>query len=320
MQERLQKILARAGIASRRHAEELILAGRVGVNGRIVRELGSKADPAVDEVTVDGRLVPRAERPVYIMLNKPAGYVSTRVDPEERPTVYDLVPDVPGLFSVGRLDQDTEGLLLLTTDGAWAQRVAHPRYTVEREYEVHVRGPVPPGTLERLRAGIMLEGRPARPLAAFESGRSGFAGIVTIVLQEGRKREVRLLCAAADLPVQRLVRRRVGSLLLGWLATGHWRYLDAREVEALARGHREHDLSREHRMPARDRRESGWQERRTEAGESDDTHRNRRSSGLGQVHDRPPSGSRAGLPLSGHRHYVPGRDGAGDRRRDRSGG
>src|SRR5690242_2476885 len=132
MQERLQKILARAGVASRRGAEELVLAGRVSVNGHVIRELGSKADPALDVVAVDGKPVQQASRPVYIMLHKPAGYVTTRHDPEGRPTVFELVPDIPGLFTVGRLDRDTEGLLLLTTDGDWAERILHPRYNVER--------------------------------------------------------------------------------------------------------------------------------------------------------------------------------------------
>lgn len=225
----MQKILARAGIASRRAGEEFIRTGRVCVNGRPV-ELGARADPASDEITVDGRRISLPGRSAYLMLHKPAGYVCTRADPEERPTVYELVPDLPGLFTVGRLDLETEGLLLLTTDGAWAERLAHPRYNVEREYEVHVRGPVEPAAIERLRAGVWLEGRLAQPVRVFEIAREGFSSILTVVMVEGRRREVRSLCAAAGLPVRRLVRRRFGALALAWLEPGHWRFLSPSEV------------------------------------------------------------------------------------------
>jgi 23S rRNA pseudouridine2605 synthase len=316
MDERLQKILARAGVASRRHAEELIVEGRVTVNGVVQRELGAKADALADAIAVDGRPLAPPERHTYIMLNKPAGYVTTRADPEGRPTVYELLPAVPGLFSVGRLDQDTEGLLLLTTDGDWAQRIAHPRYNVEREYEVQVRGPMPPEALERLRAGTLLDDRWAQPVAAYEVRRPGFATLINVVMVEGRKREVRLLCASAGLSVKRLVRRRVGSLLLGWLETGNWRYLDTREVAALARRGRE--------MPSpavRDGREDGVRrqrgdERRAGAGKADDPHSNRRSGGLGQVHHRSLSGREPGLSVSGHRRDVSGRHRPGPGSRD----
>jgi 23S rRNA pseudouridine2605 synthase len=236
MVERLQKILARGGVASRRAAEGLILAGRVTVNGRVVTELGSKADPESDTVAVDGAPVLRAAEHAYIMLHKPAEYVTSRHDPEGRPTVYELVPDIPGLFTVGRLDRETEGLLLLTTDGAWAERIAHPRYAVEREYEVRVVGPVPPFVLEEIRAGIVLDGRLARPVAAYQSGENGASAILTVVLVEGRKREVRMLCFAAGIRVKRLTRRRIGSLQLGWLGVGQWRKLDPREVTSLVQG------------------------------------------------------------------------------------
>jgi len=326
MEERLQKILARAGVTSRRGAEELIIAGRVSVNGHVVRELGSKADPALDVVAVDGERLPQSSRPVYIMLHKPAGYVTTRHDPEGRATVFELVPDIPGLFTVGRLDRDTEGLLLLTTDGDWAERILHPRYNVEREYEVHVRGPASPSALEQLRAGIMLEGKPARPVAVFESGREGFSSVLTVVMLEGRRREVRLLCVAAGLVVKRLVRRRFGPLLLGWLAPGHWRNLDPREVVALA-GRSSTDARREHNRARGPAPESGTGgQRRTEErdeqqgamrGESKSAHRDRRSGSLRQVDDRPASGRDARLSVPRYRGDVSGRDGAGARPGDR---
>jgi 23S rRNA pseudouridine2605 synthase len=233
VEERLQKILARAGVASRRAAESLIVEGRVTVNGKVVTELGTRADPSTDVVAVDGMQVLWAVKHSYIMLNKPPGYVTTRYDPEGRPTVFELVPDIPGLFSVGRLDRETEGLLLLTTDGTWAERIAHPRYEVEREYEVRISGPVPEGSLQQLRQGIMLDGKLARPVAAYQSGENGLSAILTIVILEGRKREVRMLCTAAGLRVKRLVRRRLGPVLLGWLALGHWRNLDMQEVKSL---------------------------------------------------------------------------------------
>lgn len=232
IEERIQKILARAGIASRRAAEDLIRAGRVTVNGTVA-ELGARADAARDTIRVDGRAVAQQESAAYLMLNKPSGYVCTRSDPQGRPTVYELVPAIPGLFTVGRLDLDTEGLLLLTSDGDWAERLSHPRNGIEREYEVHVRGPVAPGAIEALLEGTEVEGRHAAPIAAFESGREGFASVLTVVMVEGRRREVRLLCAAAGIGVRRLVRRRYGALRLGWLAEGNWRELDAREVAAV---------------------------------------------------------------------------------------
>src|SRR4029453_17409066 len=158
MQERIQKILARAGVASRRGAERVMTEGRVSVNGVTVRELGTKADVTADDVRVDGvRLRPPRE-PVYILLNKPKGAVSTRHDPEGRTTVMDLVPSVAGLFPVGRLDVTTEGLILLTNDGAFAERVAHPRYEVARVYQAKVRGVPEDQALRRLRDGVRVEG------------------------------------------------------------------------------------------------------------------------------------------------------------------
>jgi 23S rRNA pseudouridine2605 synthase len=233
MEERLQKVLARGGVASRRAAEHLIVDGRVTVNGKVVRELGTRADPQLVEVAVDGVPIRPVVQHKYIMLHKPPGYVTTRSDPEGRPTVYDLLPVVPGLFSVGRLDKETEGLLLLTTDGAWAEQLAHPSHGVEREYEVRVAGPLRPGSLARLRTGIILDGRPARPAAVREVRAEGGGTVLSVVMIEGRRREVRLLCAGADIPIKRLIRKRFGNLMLGWLAQGHWRNLSQQEVAGL---------------------------------------------------------------------------------------
>ncbi len=233
MEERLQKVLARGGVASRRAAEQLIVEGRVTVNGKVVRELGTRADPQAAEVAVDGVPIRPAAQQKYIMLHKPPGYVTTRSDPEGRPTVYDLLPAIPGLFSVGRLDKETEGLLLLTTDGAWAEQLAHPSHGVEREYEVRVAGPLRPGSLARLRAGIILDGRPARPAAVREVRLDGGGTALAIVMMEGRRREVRLLCTGAEIPIKRLIRKRFGNLMLGWLAQGHWRNLSQQEVSGL---------------------------------------------------------------------------------------
>jgi|SRR5688572_9017695 len=162
--DRLQKILSQAGIASRRAAEKLIAEGRVSVNGTTVREMGTKADPSVDDIRVDGRRIKKAERLRYILLNKPAGYVTTRSDPQRRPTVIDLLRGVRDyVYPVGRLDYDTEGLLLLTNDGDLAARLTHPRHGVERTYEARVAGMPGPDALERLRKGIPLDGRRTQP-------------------------------------------------------------------------------------------------------------------------------------------------------------
>src|SRR5688500_6425137 len=164
MQQRLQKILSQAGVASRRAAEKLIAEGRVSVNGSTVREMGTKADAAADDIRVDGRRIKTAEPPRYILLNKPAGYVSTRSDPQRRPTVIDLLRGVREyVYPIGRLDNDTEGLLLLTNDGDLAARLTHPRHGVERTYEAHVAGMPDEKALERLRTGIPLDGRRTLP-------------------------------------------------------------------------------------------------------------------------------------------------------------
>jgi 23S rRNA pseudouridine2605 synthase len=304
MEERLQKILARGGVASRRASELLMLDGRVSVNGKIVVELGSRADPAVDTIAVDGKPLLRATKHSYIMLNKPPDYVTTRHDPEGRPTVYDLVPDLPGLFTVGRLDRETEGLLLLTTDGDWSERIAHPRYQIEREYEVRIVGPLSPAALERLREGAMLDDRFTRPVAVYQSGQNGQSAIITMVIVEGRKREVRMLCASAGLKVKRLIRRRIDSLLLGWLAEGHWRNLDASEVASLGGADRR---SRTGTNGRRQRLESRFgAEGEIQAGDSEGLHSNRRASSVRQVDNWQKRRAGAEVPVPGHGRDVPG--------------
>ncbi len=233
---RLQKILSAAGVASRRNAETMIAAGRVSVNGETVTELGTRADPEADDVRVDGRRLSRPRRR-YIALHKPRGYVTTRSDPEHRPTVIDLLGTQEYVYPIGRLDYDSEGLLLLTNDGQFAEHLMHPRYGVEREYEVRVRGVPEPETLRRLAHGVRLEGRRTAParvsLAETGRGARGDQSVVAIVLHEGRTRQVRKMLEAVGHPVVRLRRIRVGPIWLGTLKPGEFRELTAQEVRLL---------------------------------------------------------------------------------------
>lgn len=246
--ERLQKVLARAGVASRRHAEALIAAGRVEVNGRIVTELGTRVDPARDRITVDGRVVRPRDRPVYLALYKPLGYLTTARDPEGRRTVMSLAPDRPGLFPLGRLDADSEGLLLLTTDGAWAQHVSHPRYGCTKEYVVEAAEVPTAHTLERLRRPLLLDTGDRTSGAEVEVVRaSGDTAILRVVLHEGRNRQIRRMLDQVGHPVIRLRRVRVGAVRLGTLRPGEWRYLTPAEVAATAG---ERSTSRRDRRPA----------------------------------------------------------------------
>lgn len=234
---RLQKFLSRAGVASRRAAEDLIRAGRIRVNGEVVTELGRSVDPEEDRVEVDRRAVTPAE-PLWIALHKPAGYVTTRRDPQGRPTVYDLLPaEYAGLFHVGRLDANTEGLLLLTNRGDAANRLLHPRYGVERVYDVIVRGAVTDADLRRIVKGVILDDGPARASSAERlSAPAAGASRVRVTMREGRKREVRRIFEAIGHPVRRLTRRRFGPIPLGRLAPGAWRRLTPREVRVLETG------------------------------------------------------------------------------------
>lgn len=233
--ERLQKVLAAAGVASRRHGEELILQGRVTVNGTVVTQLGAKADPDRDAISVDGRPLPKKQRTYYLLLNKPPGYITTASDEHGRATVFELIDTTKRLFPVGRLDKDSEGLLLLTNDGHLANRLMHPRYGLEREYLVWTQGVINDETLERLRSGTWVEGKRAEPVAVSLEDDPQGGSVLRFVLNEGRKREVRTLCALAGLRVSRLLRVRYGPLRLGNLATGRSRQLTEAELRELRR-------------------------------------------------------------------------------------
>jgi len=230
---RLQKVLADRGVASRRHAEELIAQGRVTVEGEVVRELGTKVDPAA-RIAVDGRIVPLAQRHRYVALHKPQGVVSSARAERGRASVADLVGARERLYPVGRLDIDSEGLVLLTNDGDWAEHVMHPRYGHDREYEVDAVGDITDDAVARLRRGVRLEEGLARAERAAVVQRDAHGGRLRLVLRTGWKRQVRRMCLAVGLRVERLVRVRIGPLHLGRLAPGTWRELSPREVRALA--------------------------------------------------------------------------------------
>lgn len=227
--ERVQKVLASLGFGSRRACEELIVEGRVRVNGERAH-LGRRIDLTADFVAVDG--VPVGVRPglVYYLLNKPVGVVTTATDPLGRPTVVELVPERPRVFPVGRLDADSEGLLILTNDGELAQRLSHPSFGVDKEYLAHVEGKPSPGALRRLREGVELEDGLTAPASAAAVS----PGLLRLVIHEGRNRQVRRMCAAVGHPVVRLVRTRIGPLADRRLPPGHWRELSVAEVRRLA--------------------------------------------------------------------------------------
>ena len=255
---RLQKILSQAGVASRRAAEKLIEEGRVSVNGRTVREMGVKADPLADDIRVDGRRLRAPERHRYILLNKPAGVVTTRADPQRRQTVIDLLHGVREyVYPVGRLDYDSEGLLLLTNDGDLAARLTHPRHEVERTYEAYVAGTPDEDAIDRLRRGIPLDGKRTMPaevkLLSRPAPRKGVPyekgaphegrghekranGVLLITIREGRNRQVRRMCEAVGHPVRKLRRVRIGPITDRRLRVGEWRELTRQEVEKLKSG------------------------------------------------------------------------------------
>ena len=243
--ERLQKVLAHAGIASRRHAEELMRQGQVRVNGKVVSELGTQVDPQHDRIQVNGKTV-RVEKKKYVILHKPRGYLSDRDDDLENPTALDLVPLRERLYAAGRLDLNSEGLLLLTNDGELAHQVTHPRFEHEKEYLALVEGVPNSEALALFKKGIWHEGELLRAdsvqlVSHFgETERSQHwpparrdESWLRIVLHEGKKREIRHMSAAAGHPVRRLIRTRVGPLRLGTLPVGKWRELDEREVNML---------------------------------------------------------------------------------------
>ncbi len=230
--ERVQRALARAGVASRRKSEELIRAGRVRVDGRVV-SLGDRVDPLESTVTVDGVAIPVHPDLRHFALNKPRGVTTTLRDRHASRPLSDLLPPGPRVFPVGRLDRESEGLLLLTNDGELAQRIQHPRYGIEKEYLVGVGGNVPRSALRALVRGVELEDGTARAVRARLDQQAAGRAAMSIVLREGRKREVRRMLAALGLSVEQLVRVRVGPVLLGPLAPGRTRRLSTAEVKAL---------------------------------------------------------------------------------------
>lgn len=228
--ERLQKILSQAGIASRRASEQLMREGRVTVNGATIRELGTKADPSRDDIRVDGRRVKAAERKRYLLLNKPRGYVTTRSDPQRRPTVIDLLGAVREyVYPVGRLDFDSEGLLLLTNDGDLAARLTHPRHGVPRVYEADVLGEPDRHDLDRLAKGVTIDGRRTGAAEVKALGPSR----LLVTIREGRNRQVRKMCEAIGHPVAQLRRVAIGPIRDARLKVGQWRDLTDEEVRRL---------------------------------------------------------------------------------------
>jgi 23S rRNA pseudouridine2605 synthase len=229
---RLQRVLADAGLGSRRACEELIIAGRVTVDGEVA-VIGRRVDPEQSAVAVDGVPVPTRAGLVYYLLNKPRDVISTADDPQGRPTVVELVPAEPRVFPVGRLDGDTEGLLLLTNDGELTHRLTHPSFGVEKEYLAEVEGVPTRAELRRLREGVTLDDGPTAPArVALAPGGAGRSALM-IVMHEGRNRQVRRMCEAVGHPVRRLVRTRVGPITDRGLAPGEWRALTTPEVHAL---------------------------------------------------------------------------------------
>jgi 23S rRNA pseudouridine2605 synthase len=228
--ERLQKVLARTGIGSRRVCEDLVAEGRVKVNGEVA-VLGRRVEAATDLIEVDGVAIGVAPGLVYYLLNKPTGVVTTADDPEGRPTVVALVPDDPRVFPVGRLDYDTEGLLLLTNDGELTHRLTHPSFGVDKEYLAHVDGHPTRATIRQLREGVELDDGVTSPAQVTHVT----DGVLRIIIHEGRNRQVRRMCEAVGHPVQRLVRTRIGPLTDRKLKPGAWRELTVEEVRALER-------------------------------------------------------------------------------------
>ncbi|MFL6156871.1 MAG: pseudouridine synthase [Marmoricola sp.] len=231
---RLQKLLATSGVASRRKCEELMLAGEVEVDGEIVTRLGTKVDPTVAVIRVSGQRLPPISPNVYLVMNKPRGVVSTMSDPEGRPTLTDYVADRPErLFHVGRLDTDTDGLIMLTNDGDFAQRLAHPSYEMEKTYVAEVSGAVDKNTVRTLLEGVTLEDGPVEVRRARVISTTATRGIVELVIHEGRNRIVRRLLAEIGHPVQKLTRTAIGPVKIGTLKQGKLRELTLDEVGSL---------------------------------------------------------------------------------------
>ena len=251
---RLQKYLAHAGVASRRSAEKLIAAGRVRVNGDVVTEMGVQINPAAPEVEVDGKPVELAAKKIYIVLNKPTGYITTVSDDRGRKTVMDLVADIPHrIYPVGRLDYDTEGLLFMTNDGDFTYTLTHPKHEVEKTYLAHVSGNVSMEIIESLRNGIDLEGVKTSPATVEIKGATQHGTKIEITICEGRNRQVRNMFEAVGLSVNKLRRTREGGVAIGKIALGKWRILSESEVNLLKKG----GIKRDKVNTSRTRR-AGW--------------------------------------------------------------
>ncbi len=236
MPERLQKLLARAGYGSRRACEEFITAGRVRVNGQVAI-LGQKADPALDRITLDGKPLAASEELTYIAMYKPRNVISSADDEVGRKTVRDLMPESGRLYPVGRLDWDSEGLILMTNDGDLTNKLTHPRYGHEKEYKVLVARRPDPGQIETWRRGIMLpDGYKTAPADVYVEANAGKGAWLRVTMGEGRKRQIREIGTLVGLPVVRIVRIRIGSLHLGHLKPGEWRHLTQGEVSELKSG------------------------------------------------------------------------------------
>ncbi len=236
MEERLQKILAKSGLGSRRGCEDYITAGRVKVNGKIAK-LGQKADVDKDTISVDGREIDIPKDNVYIALNKPRGVISAVSSPDPRPTVRDLIPISRRIYPVGRLDIESEGLMLMTDDGDLANKLSHPRYGHEKIYKVLVARHPDRKQLDAWRRGIVLEdGYRTAPAKVFVDGKAGKGSRLTVILTEGRKRQIRETGSLLGLPVVSITRIQLGSLKLGRLKSKEWRYLTEEEVDELKGG------------------------------------------------------------------------------------
>jgi pseudouridine synthase len=232
--ERLQKFLAHAGIGSRRSCEELILQGKVKINGKVVTKLGTKVDPDVDRIEVNNKPIEKEEQNIYILLNKPDGYVTTVKDPQGRPTVIDLLKDInQRVYPVGRLDYETEGLLILTNDGQLAFRLTHPKYKINKVYEVLVKGHPDNKALEQLRNGIELGDGLTEPARVKILKLMKNSTLLEVTIYEGRNRQVRRMCKAVNHPVLNLKRVQVGPIKLGKLPKGSYRLLTSEEVKQL---------------------------------------------------------------------------------------
>jgi pseudouridine synthase len=231
--ERLQKVLAAAGLGSRRACEEIIAHGRVSVNGSKVLVQGTRVDPAVDTVEVDGIRLDMQVKPRYFLLNKPPGYLTTLDDPHGRPTILDLFKEEGRFFPVGRLDLESRGLLLMTNNGFVAHRLTHPRFEVDKTYMARVKGRVGPGVLKRLREGVDLEEGRTSPARVKVVGSEGDSTVLELVIHQGWKRQIRRMCDVVGLAVIDLMRTRLGPLSIEKLPEGKWREMTPSEVDAL---------------------------------------------------------------------------------------